>query len=235
MRAADVYLLALDTATSAVSVAVARDGEVLAAIRVRGDRRHAEQLTPAIQRCFADTGVRPRDLAAVAVGVGPGLFTGLRVGVTAAKVIAFAQRIPVIGVSSLELVAWPLRHASRTVVAALDARRREVFWAAYRPVPGGMQRVAGPAVTRPEELVAELVARDEEVLAAGDGTRVYREVLAGYDHAEFAGPGFDAPAVEALVDLATARFAREEFENAAALVPTYLRRADAEEFKGGVR
>src|SRR5436305_14491 len=85
----------------------------------------------------------PRDhLAAIAVGTGPGLFTGLRVGVTTAKVMAQALRIPVVGIPSLDLVAYPLRHTDRTIVAVLDARRHEVFAARYRPVPGGVQRVS---------------------------------------------------------------------------------------------
>ncbi|MFZ4585683.1 MAG: tRNA (adenosine(37)-N6)-threonylcarbamoyltransferase complex dimerization subunit type 1 TsaB [Acidimicrobiia bacterium] len=225
-----MYLLAIDTATPTVSVAVARDGRVEAFMRLHSDRRHAEQLTPAIERCLAETGIAAGNLGAVAVGVGPGLFTGLRVGVTAAKTIAFARQIPVVGVSSLALVAWPLRFGSRTIVAVIDARRHEVFAAMYQPVPGGVQRTVEPAVIRPDELLAELVARDEDVVLAGDGARVYQSVLAGYDHAEFAGPAFEAPSVDALVELATARLEREDFENAADLTPVYLRRVDAEEF-----
>lgn len=227
-----MYLLALDTATPTVSVAVARDGVALATMRLRGDRRHAEQLTPAIARCLDECGITARDLHGVAVGVGPGLFTGLRVGIAAAKTIAFAQRIPVVGIGSLDLVAWPLRFTSRAIAAVVDARRHEVFWAWYETVPGGVHRVSEPCVTRAEELLAEMVARDREVLLAGDGARAYRSVLAGYDHAEFAGVAFDAPSVDALVELGTARMEREEFETATDLAPLYLRRVDAEEFRG---
>src|SRR5206468_9108594 len=113
---------------------------------------HAEQLAPAIAYLRQECDVALDHLAAIAVGMGPGLFTGLRVGVTTAKVMAQALRIPVVGIPSLDLVAYPLRHSERGIVAVLDARRREVFDAAYRPVPGGLQRVSEYQVRSPAEL-----------------------------------------------------------------------------------
>src|SRR5262249_57569166 len=94
----------------------------------------------------------------IAVGLGPGLFTGLRVGVTTARTMAQALRVPVVGVASLDLVAYPLRHTNRLVAAVLDARRGEVFHARYRPVPGGVQRGGDYEVRAPADLVADLVA-----------------------------------------------------------------------------
>jgi tRNA threonylcarbamoyladenosine biosynthesis protein TsaB len=223
-----VKVLAVDTATAQVGVAIGDGGRVLGETRFVGGRRHAEQLAPAIQAVCAGTGVPLSQLAAVAVGIGPGLFTGLRVGVTTAKVMAQALRIPVVAVSSLDLVAYPLRHANRLLVAVLDARRREVFHAAYRPVPGGVQRVTEYAVGSAEELAADLTARGEEVLLAGDGVGRYAAALDAVDHAEIAGPGFDAPSVAALVELATGRLEREEFEQPWTVEPLYLRASDAE-------
>ena len=96
--------------------------------------RHAELLAPAIDvRCASRPGSRVDHLSAIAVGVGPGMFTGLRVGVTTAKVLAQALRIPVIPIPSLDLLAYPLRHSRALVVPAIDARRHEVYYALYRP------------------------------------------------------------------------------------------------------
>jgi tRNA threonylcarbamoyladenosine biosynthesis protein TsaB len=227
-----VLVLALDTSTAQVSVAFGDDGRVLGSVQIAGGRRHAEQLAPAIDYLRTECDVELERLAAIAVGIGPGLFTGLRVGVTTAKVMAQALRIPVVGVPSLDLVAWPLRHAGRTVVAVLDARRREVFSARYRPVPGGLQRVSDYAVHAPAELVAELVADVDEsphgLLLVGDGLGRFAEEFAAVEHAELAGPEFAAPSVAALVELATARAAREEFEQPGDLRPLYLRQSDAE-------
>jgi len=225
---AEVVMLAIDTATSRVSVALGEGGDVIGSVQLVGGRRHAEQLAPAIRYLCGELGVELGRLAAIAVGTGPGLFTGLRVGVTTAKVMAQALRVPVVGMPSLDLVAYPLRHAHRTVVAVLDARRHEVFHASYRPVPGGMQRVSDYTVRRPEELVAELQAETQGILLAGDGVTRYRSELGVLEHAELAGVEYACPSVAALVELGTARVEREEFESPCDLHPMYLRRSDAE-------
>jgi tRNA threonylcarbamoyladenosine biosynthesis protein TsaB len=223
-----VQLLAIDTATMQVGVAIGDRGELRGEVRLAGGRRHAEELAPAIRQLVAWTGVGLDQLAAIAVGIGPGLFTGLRVGVTTAKVMAQALRVPVIPVVSLDLVAYPVRHTHRAIVAALDARRREVFHAAYRPVPGGVQRVTDYQVGRPADLVAEIEAGGDEVLLVGDGVTAYTDVFAGLDRAELAGPEFEAPSTAALVALATARYEREEFSTPWEVEPLYLRESDAE-------
>jgi len=222
-----MYVLAFDTATDVVTVAIGRDGEPLGALQIASGREHAERLVPAIRTLVADTGVSLDRLAAIAVGVGPGRFTGLRVGVTTAKVMAQALRIPVVGIGTLDLVAYPLHHARRDVVAAVDARRKEVFWARYRTVPGGLERMGPEAVDPPHEVVAELQAAGTDVLLAGDGVDRYREVFAAVDHAELAGPEFSAPSALALLELAAGRLEREEFVTPAELTPVYLRESDA--------
>lgn len=221
-------LLALDTATTRVSVAIGRDGCVLGDLSLDGGRRHAEQLVPAIEHLCRELGVDLRRLVAVAVGLGPGLFTGLRVGVTTARVMAQCLQVPVVGVPSLDLVAYPLRHASRLVVSVVDARRHEVFYACYRPVPGGLQRLGDYEVGTPDAVAGDLAARGEEALLAGDGALLYRETFADLDRVELAGPGAARPSAPALVELATARYEREEFSAPGDIHPLYLRRSDAE-------
>lgn len=221
-----MHVLAFDTATDVVTVAIGRDGEALGALAIASNRSHAERLVPAIRTLVDDTGVGLERLAAIAVGVGPGRFTGLRVGVTTAKVMAHALRVPVVGIGTLDLVAYPLRHSRRDVVAVVDARRREVFWARYRTVPGGLVPVGGPAVDPPHEVVAELEATGGDILLAGDGVERYHE-FAALDRAEHAGREFAAPSALALLELAAGRLEREEFVAAHELAPVYLRESDA--------
>jgi tRNA threonylcarbamoyladenosine biosynthesis protein TsaB len=223
-----VLVLGIDTATNQVCVAFGDAGEVRGEIRLGGGRRHAEQLAPAIEYLCHELGVDVGHVSALAVGTGPGLFTGLRVGVTTAKVMAQTLRVPVVAIPSPDLVAYPLRHSSRTVVVVSDARRREVFHARYRPVPGGVQRVTPYDVATPAELAAELAATDDELLLAGDGVARYPDVFARLDHAEVAGPEHRWPSAAALVELAAKRVEREEFDAPSDVHPMYLRRSDAE-------
>ena len=116
-----MLLLCLDTATPQVSAAIGADGAVLGEVRLGRGRRHAEHLAPAIEYLCRELDVELARLSAIAVGLGPGLFTGLRVGVTTAKTMAQVLRVPVVGVASLDLVAYPLRHTNRGMAVSRQA------------------------------------------------------------------------------------------------------------------
>ena len=229
-----MLLLAIDTSTRRVGVALGSQLGVVAAMELGGAAcdgppMHAEQLVPAIDHLVRTAELPLRQLSAIAVAIGPGMFTGLRVGVTTAKVMAQALRIPVIPVPSLDLVAYPLRHTSgRVVIPALDARRNELYYARYRPVPGGLQRDSEYELATPRDLLTDIEAVGESVVVAGDGALRFREQFERHELCEVAGPGFAAPSLAALVELAASRFEREDFASAADLVPMYLRRSDAE-------
>lgn len=143
-------LLALDTATPAVTVALADGAEVLAERTVVDARRHGELLAPAIAAVLDRGGVDRRALSRIVVGVGPGPFTGLRVGLMTARTLGAALGVPVAGVCTLDLLAYDSGLAGSYAVAT-DARRREVYWARY--LDG--RRVEGPLVDRPDRLATE--------------------------------------------------------------------------------
>lgn len=157
-----MLVLVIDTATPYVTAGLV-DVTSRDAIRarfnrsVRDSRAHNEVLTPFIMECCDEVGVTPRDLDAVVVGVGPGPFTGLRVGMATAAAFGDALDIPVIGVCSLDGLAWnaiadPPQHEGETIIVATDARRREVYWATYRISDGHPVRVTEPEVTRPTDV-----------------------------------------------------------------------------------
>jgi tRNA threonylcarbamoyladenosine biosynthesis protein TsaB len=223
-----MLILGLETATPQIGVAIGGHEGVIASAHVRHERKHAETLVPMVQFVCAQAGVDLDDLAAIAVDIGPGLFTGLRVGIATAKGLAYALKVPTVGVSSLDLVAFPLRFSSRLVVTAIDARRGEVFHAGYRQVPGGLQRVMGPGVCSPRELASELLAMRDEVLLVGDGAVRYQEVFDEVGPLEIAEAGLAYPDAGSLVQLAHARALREEFAPHWSLEPMYLRQPDAQ-------
>ena len=230
-----MLLLGIDTSTRRIGVVLADEHGMLGRVELGNTTgaappRHAETLAPAIEWCAEQCGVRLDQLSAVAVGVGPGMFTGLRVGVTTAKMLAQSLRIPVIPVASLDLLAYPLRFAHGSlVVATIDARRSEIYWAIYRPVPGGVQRESDYELSAPDELAAELVARGEDAILCGDGALRFPDVFAEHGRGvTIAGPAHASPSLTALADLARARYEREDFCEPLEVSPLYLRQSDAE-------
>ena len=153
-----MLILGIETATHQVGCAIGGHEGVITLFESSRDRRHAETLVPAIQFVMKQARIGLDEIGAVAVDVGPGLYTGLRVGVAAAKAMASALRVPMVGIPSLDLLALPLRHTNRTIVAVIDARRGELFYAFYRAVPGGVQRLTPHQVGKPDDLASELEA-----------------------------------------------------------------------------
>ncbi len=225
---ATLIVLGIETATRQAGCALAGAEGVLASFQVATGRRHAETLVPAIDFTCRRAGVQLREVSVVAVDVGPGLFTGLRVGMATAKAMAQGLRVPMVGLSSLDLLAFSVRHTTRLIAAVIDARRGEVFSALYRPVPGGVQRLGPSRVSSPEEVASDLMARNEDTILVGDGAERYAADLGGARHTEIADGGLAHPSPASLVELAHPRAIREEFVQPWELEPLYLRKSDAE-------
>jgi len=224
-----MLILGIETATPQVSCALGGHEGVLGLFELARGRRHAELLTPAIEFVCRQADVTLGEIGSIAVDVGPGLFTGMRVGIATAKAMAQALRVPVIPVTSLDLLALPLRYADRLIGAVIDARRGEVYHAFYRQVPGGVQRLDGPALGSVDDLVADLVAMGEEALLVGDGALRHREqISAATRRVDFAEQWLAYPSAAPLVQLAHARALREDWVQPAEVHPQYLRKPDAE-------
>ena len=223
-----MLILGIESAGTQVGCAVGGHEGVLASAHSGRGRRHAEALAPQIDFVRRQAGIEISEIAAVAVDVGPGLFTGLRVGIATAVAMAYGLGVPMIPVPSLDLMAFPARWSNRLIVVALDARRGELFTALFRKVPGGVQRVRDAAVRTPQELSAEIQALDEPTLFIGDGALRYVDSFAGLRGVEMAEQGLANPSAPYLVQLAHARAMREEFVQPWELEPVYLRQPDAE-------
>jgi tRNA threonylcarbamoyladenosine biosynthesis protein TsaB len=223
-----MLILGIETATEQVSVAIGGHEGVIGLFEINRGRRHAETLVPAIEFVCRQANIEMAEFGCVAVDVGPGLFTGMRVGIAAAKAFAQALRLPMIGVSSLDLLAFPLRHTDRVIAATVDARRGEIYYAFYRQVPGGVQRVSEPRAGKPDDLVADLLARRQDAICVGDGALRYRDHIASGVKVEFAEQFLSHPSAAPLVQLAHARALREEWVNPWELQPLYLRKPDAQ-------
>ncbi len=221
-----MLVLGIETSTPQASVAIGSEqGVVASALNSRG-AGHAEFILPAIHFCLEQTGLVYRNLGGVAVSLGPGLFTGMRTGVATAKALAHALSLPIVGMSSLDLVAYEVRYSPKTICAVLDARRDEVFYAFYRPSPGGIQRMTEYEVGKPERLAILIASQAEEVLLVGNGALFYKDLLAEVGPGvEIAAMSHAFPNASSLVDLAVPRVLREDFDSLYDLKPLYLRRS----------
>ena len=230
---APTAMVAIETATETVGVAVRTAAGVQAELTLTGRRRHVETLTPALEHLLAQLDLAPTDLGVVGVDIGPGLFTGLRVGIAAAKGLAQALGIGVVGATSLDILTAGAAAAGLRglVLACVDARRGEVFAAVHEvDVAGAVPTVRLPTgLFAPEDLVAALDEFAGEPLhAVGDGALRYADVLRAVPGADPDAPGLAFPPPSALLNLVRARLdAGEPPVGPAAVVPLYMREADA--------
>jgi tRNA threonylcarbamoyl adenosine modification protein YeaZ len=227
-----VLVLALDTATPVVTaglVDLPADGgpPSTRTVRAHDGRKHGELLMPAVRELCEEAGVALGDVDAVVTGVGPGPFTGLRVGIVSAAALGDALGVPVHGVCSLDAIALSVvDDVAGNLLVVTDARRKETYWAAYdtEPEPGGARRLTGPSVEAPLVL-ADRLSELGIVRAVGDPA--FAEVL-GIDVAGPHAPTPDGLVVAAADGLRTGA-------DPAPLEPLYLRRPDAVEPTGRKR
>jgi tRNA threonylcarbamoyladenosine biosynthesis protein TsaB len=220
-------LLAIDTSTKQAGIALYDDARgLIAEYNWHSANRHTEELMPAISHMLAQADMTPSALRAVAVALGPGSFTGLRVGLAAAKGLALANGLTLLGIPTLDTVAHPHQAQPVPVIAVLQAGRGRVYWAPYAHGPGGWapQEPArlgtvpemANAVVRPMMFVGEISAADRETLIG----------WAGGARANFLPSALSLRRAGYLAELGWRRFAVGESDDLAVLSPIYLQQPD---------
>lgn len=219
-------LLVIDTSTTANSIAVTEDGRLLAELLVNPEAGNSASLMGSLDMVLRSAGITTGGLDAIGVSLGPGSFTGLRVGIAAAKGLSLATGIPVVGFSSLAMLAMNLPHASLPVCPLLDARKSEVYGALYRcgAVPEATIR---DMVARPADLLEKIGG---ETLFLGSGALRYRDLIVEKlgASAHFAPSVCHQPRASAGALLAADLLAQGKAIPARDLVPVYLRLSEAE-------
>lgn len=242
-----MIVLAVDTATEMVSVALVDGDELLGASEARSERRHAEDLTPMLDFVMKRAGLEFADVDAIAVDVGPGLFTGMRVGIAAAQSLAHVLSVPLVGVDALEAMVNGANGVvgAELVVPTVDARRNEVAWALHRVRDdGSTQRVMAPTVGTREDLVLALRDRAQSCLMLGEYALTHRDSVVAELGPQswtvaFGDSATAYPHAKHVALLAHARLVRDssyldeagivdESSSAPRVAALYLREADAE-------
>lgn len=219
-------ILAADTSTSINTVAVCDDGRVLAEIIVECGRSHSERLIDTVDWVLAEAGLKIEDMDALAISVGPGSFTGVRVGVATWKGLALGARLPLAPVPTLDAMTRLGAFREGLLCPLLDARMREVFGAVYRFTNGRREKLTPDRVCPVDSLLDEI---DGDAVFLGNGAELYRErILERRPGAAFAPAICSVPRASAVAAEAQALIEQGVCTDAALVSPVYLRKSQAE-------
>ncbi|CAB1059638.1 tRNA threonylcarbamoyladenosine biosynthesis protein TsaB [Olavius sp. associated proteobacterium Delta 1] len=220
-------ILAVDTATKSCSVAVIDEDSLLAESTSVIDQTHSRQLLNIIDTVLGETGLKITQLDGFAVSIGPGSFTGLRIGITSVKGLAFSLNKPVVGVSSLETLAFQCLQKPYLICPVLDARKQEVYFCHYRCKNGKLEKESPERVAAAAEAVRGI---REPCVFIGNGAILYQDLIStelrGLAH--FVAENQHTIQAAAVARLSLPRFKRQETDNVHLLVPHYIRKSDAE-------
>jgi tRNA threonylcarbamoyladenosine biosynthesis protein TsaB len=232
-------ILAIETATLLGGVAVTDDSSgLIAEVRLNVNSTHSERLMTEIDHVLKRSGLQVSDIDVFAVSIGPGSFTGLRIGVSTVKGFSYATGRPVVTVPTLEAFAWNFPFSRYPVCTLLDARKKEVYAALFQWVDGGFDRLIVETSTKVDMLLQEIKAGEvkgdggllEKIVFAGEGALLYRKEIVDVlgERAIFAPPGKMVPSPSVVASVGLRKALREEFAEPVSLVPFYIRRSEAE-------
>lgn len=221
-------LLALDTATLVSSVALAGRDRLLAELTIQIKKTHSEKLMPNIEELLAAAGTGREDLEAIAVSIGPGSFTGLRIGLATAKALAYALNIPLVGVSTLAALAYGCPVAGALLAPTMDAQKGNIYYALYRWQDGALTEVAPPSFQDGAIVAAELADRGEPVLILGEAVELFPDIFRR-PGLSLALPHIAMPRAASVAFLGFSLLDAGAHHDVMTLEPLYIRRSEAEE------
>jgi len=205
-----------------------RGEKILAEYTVNLPGTHSERLMPTIHRLLKEASLSIGDIQGIALAWGPGSFTGLRIGVSTVKGLAYALRVPVVGVPTLDALAQNLRFASSLICPVLDARKKEVYAALFRgDGEGNLQKISEDWVVSPEKLCSRIA---EKTIFLGTGVQVYGEIFEKNlgPHALFVPPELSLPRGVHVARLSLPKFQDGRILDLFSFTPVYVRRSEAE-------
>jgi tRNA threonylcarbamoyladenosine biosynthesis protein TsaB len=234
-----VRILGIDTATSIASVALIEDRELISEethppkdgiLSVRAGANHAETILPLMDAVLARCGWSLEDLSGLAVSIGPGSFTGLRIGLSTVKGLVYSSRLPVVGVSTLLANAMRVCEWEGLICSVLDARKNEVYAALFRRQGPTLERLTEDVVAPAESIVNMVQSLHDPCLFIGEGAEVYRQLLSDRlaFKAHLPGTGNLPSVATAVARASEERLRRNEVDRVDTLMPLYARPSQAE-------
>ncbi|MDJ0985341.1 MAG: tRNA (adenosine(37)-N6)-threonylcarbamoyltransferase complex dimerization subunit type 1 TsaB [Desulfobacterales bacterium] len=220
-------ILALDTATASCSVAITDERRTYAELTTRKNQTHSKHLMQMIDSVLESAGLHIDDLGGFALTIGPGSFTGLRIGISTIKGLALATDKPVVGISSLETLAWQCAHRNILISPLLDARKAEIYGATYRFIDNCLVEQTPAMASAPEAFIRKI---KEPCIFVGCGAQLYRQTIEKSmgPNAHFMPDDQNLIKASSIAFLSMNRFKTSDTDGVADLVPRYIRKSDAE-------
>ena len=219
-------ILALETSTLMGSIALVDDERLLCELTLQVSETHSSQLMPAIDYVLRTTGISPEQLDGLAIALGPGSFTGLRIGMSTAKGLALAASKPLVGIPTLEAMAWSFPYAEHRICPMIDARMNEIYAAWFRAEKGGVVRESDDMVLSVDKLLKDV---KENAIFFGSGAKRYsaeiREIMGNRAH--FISPESMGARASILGFLALEKLGKGDIVGMDSLEPLYIRESQA--------
>ncbi len=220
-----MLIIGLDTTSQSGSVSLINEDKVLGECLFNVGPRHSENVVSSLDWLIKTLNIQKKDIEAVAVSVGPGSFTSVRVGVTIAKSLAYSMKIKIVGVSSLEVLAMNIPLTDKHICALLDAKRDEVYSAVFKYSGGALTAIRGEKAEPVGDLLKDI---NEATVFVGDGSVIYKEELSGNVNSFFVSDSFNIVRSSNCALLGSIKLRSGNAGDVMGLVPNYLRNTDVE-------
>ncbi|RKD32351.1 tRNA (adenosine(37)-N6)-threonylcarbamoyltransferase complex dimerization subunit type 1 TsaB [Thermohalobacter berrensis] len=223
-------VLAVDTSSIVATCAILDENKLIGEYILNHKKTHSQKLMPIVKEIMESCELKPEDIDIFAASVGPGSFTGLRIGVATIKSLAQIMDKPVVGISALEALAFNVPLAEGLVVPLIDARRENVYSAIYKWDLGKLTKIEDERVIKLEELLNTLNNRDERIIFNGDGATAYKEKIINClgNKAIFAPKAVNMPRASSVAELAFMKAKNGEVQHYLELVPNYIKKSQAQ-------
>lgn len=222
-------ILGIDTSSNASSVAVIEDNKLICEYTVNTKTTHSQKLMPMVENMLSMSDINIKDIDAIAICIGPGSFTGLRIGMATAKAIAHANNLPIIGVNSLEILGGNMNLCDKNICSILDAQRNQVYTGRYKFENGNIVEIQPVDVVEIENLLEEISKDNEEWILVGEAVYKYEDRIKEIKNIRVPSPSHNVTKASSLCSIAKEKYNKNiDVHNCYDINPMYIRKSQAE-------
>ncbi|GAA3645096.1 tRNA (adenosine(37)-N6)-threonylcarbamoyltransferase complex dimerization subunit type 1 TsaB [Asaccharospora irregularis] len=222
-------ILGIDTSTMAASVAVIEDNQLVCEYTINTKKTHSQKLMPMIENMLKESDLNINDIDLIGICVGPGSFTGLRIGMATAKAIAHVNNIPIVGVTSLEMLAANMNLCDKKICSILDAQRNQVYTAKFEYIGNRLVQINDTDVLEIDKLINEISSSEDDYILIGEAVYKYEEKLKDIENISIPSPSHNVTKASSLCSIALEKYNQgENIESCYTINPMYIRKSQAE-------